>query len=82
MSAPVRSSGALSTAQRVGSNASQLCFAQHCTVYDGSTSGNRLVTLSSAAGQRVSFNFPVSVGSSGLWVVPASTSVNAVVHYR
>ncbi len=78
-----KTSGALSTAQAVGSNGGLLSFAQYCTVYDGtSTSAERIVSLSTG-NDGIEFSSPVAYGPNGLWVTIASSSVvPGVVHFK
>lgn len=87
MSSPrSRSSGALSTAQLATTGLAALTFAQWCTVYSGSTSGLLLATCSTnnstgSAPPTVALQTPVETTGAGLWVVPNSTAISAVVHY-
>jgi hypothetical protein len=81
-----KTSGALSTAQLIGStngSAGLLCFAQYCSVYDGtSTSAPRIVSLSTGSDGQV-FTSPVDYGPNGLWVTPTSSAtVAAVIHFK
>ena len=83
MSTPIaKSSGALSTNGTVVSGAGLLTYAQATggtlTIYDGSTSGKRLATVSSSF--YVPFGFPVQYNTS-LYVTVSTTAMTGIVHY-
>jgi len=82
-----KTSGALSTAQIVGSTdgtaAGLLCFAQYCTVYDGTSSAAERIVSLSTGNDGVEFSSPVAFGPNGLWVtIESSAVVPGVVHFK
>jgi hypothetical protein len=78
-----KSSGALSTAQAIGSNGGLLTFAQNCTVYDGGSSAGPMLVSCSTSDNGVHFSSPVAYGSSGMWVTITSSAVApGVIHFK
>lgn len=77
----VITSGSLSTNGTVKSGGGALCYAEavggDAVLYEGSTSGARLATVTSSGQQ--SFVHPVAFGSTGLYITISAGS--ATVHY-
>lgn len=81
MSSPIGYSlGALTTNGSIASGAGLVTYAQAiggtAVLYNGSTSGNQLATVTSSG--YVSFNSPVQYGSSGLYITISAGT--AIVH--